>query len=1017
MINLINIDKISRNMTPVTTTEYNIGKSESFHPNGLFSELIFGAKDSTERRENYSYIDLHCKVLHPALIKPLERLNKKMVLAIFRENTYKFDKTENRLIEDKDGDINGITSIIKNFEKFLDRKETNKTRIDIRNMIYSYHKRNMAFIDKYLIIPAAYRDAVLDEIRGGYRINPINDYYVRIIRQGLQLESFSMKEGPLYDILTAKMQTLVYDLYNYLVEKISKKQGIIRQSLLGKRVDYSGRAVITGGSDQIKINEIGIPFRMLVNLFEPFILHDIYNTENIDKKLFSELIFQYNGSTFGIPGIRSIISGIQKGNTIPKQLEDIIKSSVNRAIKDKVVLAKRDPALHAESVQGFYPVMVDGDTIRLNPLKCSAYNADFDGDQMAVYVPLTKEAIEQVKEKMITSQSKDSMTSINEDFSKDIVIGLYCLTQNPKKSNNSPRVIKSDSELENLSVNEEIKYDGKVTTAGRIIFNKRLPAVKYWINEPLNKDLVKTLASKIYSDYYQKERQVYIDFCHTCVELGTKYYTLVAPSFGIDDLVDVPKSILALKDKFKNSKSVEEANNIQNEMDKQIKQYLESADSDIGLIGKAGGLKGGYNQVRQILISKGLIQSIDKEVRKLDSSYSDGFKSSEFFESGYGSRAGIVDRVINTSETGYLSRRLVYALQRVEANPNIKDCGTTRFFTLKATPDIAKRLTGRYILDKNKIVPFDKKIHTNKIIKLRSPLYCNTVQLCRKCYGDLIDRNDTQYVGVLAGEICGERLTQTIMRTFHVGGAVSIKSFDIISSLTKIMDDSEKKFFSTNFSQNANNLISKIDTKIVIDVGLYNKTQSSDIKINADSINMKYGYFNIKYLSFDLDATIDNNILIDLKDKKINRKDDIIEILCPAKSILFTCLPTEEKFSEKVKIIESLLSARAPWKNSDHFCLKIYDFYNELKTDADMVHFEVLASNLLRDSGNPSYPARLNSKNYKAILRALDDIPKLESWLQALAFQEPSEAITTGLLYGRPKSETIFEKIITGNFD
>jgi DNA-directed RNA polymerase beta' subunit len=355
------------------------------------------------------------------------------------------------------------------------------------------------------------------------------------------------------------------------------------------------------------------------------------------------------------------------------------------------------------------------------------------------------------------------------------------------------------------------------------------------------------------------------------------------------------------------AKTPADASNIIDEMTKQLQIYLEKKQSNIGVIGKAGGLKNGYNQARQILVSKGLISS-PTGVKALQSSYTDGFDSNEFFESGYGSRNGIIDRVINTSDTGYLSRQLVYALQRVEGDPKVLDCKTKRFLTIKVTSDIAKRLKGRYVVnDDLKLEKFNSKKHLGKVIHLRSPLYCITPAICQACYGDMLLRNKTRYVGVLAGEICGERLTQTIMKTFHVGGAVSIKTIDIMGEISRILDSSEKKILDRSFKQEKAILKSLTDGEIVITFDDY-LDPKKDILIDNKKVSLNYAYFKLKYSGIETDVTIDNKIEIELKDKVLTKEDSFIRIKYKSGDGVFECIPTNEAFSDQVKIIESLLS-------------------------------------------------------------------------------------------------------------
>ena len=1007
MINLLDLESFTKTLTPVTSPDYVSGKGSALHPEGLFSEVIFGMKDSPERRENFSFIDLNCKVLHPALYAVIRRLNRKILLAINKEES--FDLTETgQLISNKDGEINGIVSIIDNFDKINFTESENKTRVDLIEMISKYRKKEMLFISKVLVIPAAYRDIEIDPYRNTLRVDPLNNYYVKIIRLSLQLQS--MQSGEIYDVLSAKMNQFVLDLYQFLTSKLGKKQGLIRHNILGKRVDFTARGVITGGSDEIKVDEIGIPFRMLVKLYEPFVLHDLIKSGNVDQSKLTHALREYNNTTLSILTMRSLLTGIYKGDELTEELESIIKTSVHRVIQDKVVLAKRDPAINSESVQGFKPVMVDGNTIKVNILKCAGYNADFDGDTMAVYAPITKESIEEAKEKMITSRSPSGMNSLSEDFSKDVVIGIYSLTKDPNTKSKAA-VLKDESLLEKMDIYDIISFEGITTTVGRTIFNRKVLPEKYseFLNEPINKKKINAIANDIYKKF---KKDVYIEFCHNVVKYGMKYYTLIAPSFTLDDL-KIPPSIIKLKPQLENAKTPEEAQKIINQMEKLLEEYLVKTGSNLGLIGEAGGLKGGYGQTRQILVSKGIIQdSQGQPMKPISSSYSDGLTSQDYFNSGIGSRSGIIDRVVNTSDTGYLSRQLVYALQRVEADPGIKDCGTNRYFRLKVTPDKARLLSGRFVNTGTSNVPFDPSKHSGKVIDLRSPLYCLSDRICYTCYGELLLRNKTHFVGVLAGHLLGEPLTQTIMRTFHTGGSVDIKTVDVISEVTRILSSKQKDQVLSILKQKNSDVFSLEKGKIIINPDLYLE-EKKDIVIEEKGINLKYGYFDLKIGDIKIEVTIDSPIVIPAEGKAIDMEGRNVVVTFPEKSLIFSVPPTTEAFSEQVKLITSMLSGKQPWRSSDHFTMKLNDFYQNLRA-IDMIHIEILASNLLRDKGNPSYPARLN-KNYQATIGSLKGIPALESWLQSLNFENINKSITQGLVYDRPEQETILERIVTGD--
>lgn len=1014
MIHLLDMNKAGMKLNPVTSFEYTIGtKSNEFHPEGLFSEIIFGNKETKERRETYAYIDLNCKILHPALYKPLYRLNAKILKVLELKETYNLSK-DGLLEASQDGEINGVTSVIKNFESLISKDEPSGIRADIKNMLLFQYKHNLAFIDKCLVIPAFYRDAQIEDATGSLRIPQINEYYQKILKLSLQIKSLSMEEGtPIYEIHAAKMFQLVNELYDFLISKLSKKQGMVRQDILGKRVDFSGRAVIVGGSTEIKNNEIGVPYKMLVKIYEPFILHYLYNSGNVEKDKLTELLKEYNNTSLSILSLRQVLTDIQKGHLLSPEFDALMRTAVKEVIKDKAIIAKRDPALHAESVRGYIPVIVEGDSIKLAITACGGHNADFDGDQMALYTPLTQEAIDEVKEKMVDSKSRDGMGQISDSLDKDCVVGLYNLTKdNIKFEKINPKIIRNIKDLDQLHPNYPIIIDGDKTTVGRYIFNKIVPSKKYKIDKVVNKKIINKMMNDIHNEF---EYDVYVKFVHEVLNLGMKYYTLMPSTFALDDL-DVPAKVEKLKSQLK-GKSPAEAQKIIDEMNATLKDHLEGKQLNLGIMEAAGGIKG-YAQLGQILGAKGLFAGPGGEAQVVAESYGAGMNSYDFFAHGYASRNGIIARVLNTSETGYLSRRLVYALQRVEANPKLEDCGTKRFMTIKADADIAKRLIGRYIYNNdNKLVLFDPKKDTGKIIRLRSPIYCCHSKLCRHCYGELLMRNRTQFVGILAATILGERLSQSTMKQFHLGGSISMKKVDMIKELTGMLDDSHKMLFNRHFVINDNKLVStQQKCRVIIDKAYYK--DKKDLYVDEQNVlRMTFGYFTISTGAYDVDVTIDNKIAINLANCQVTENEQEYSLAFDKPNvIIFEAVPTPDIFSEVVKMVDGLMSGRQPYKNADHLCKKIYEIYKSQGAGCDMVHFEVLVSNLLRDKNNPSYPARLNPKEYNPTSVSLNSISKLESWLQAFEFQDPKEAITTGLLYPRPTDETILEKLVTNNF-
>ena len=1026
MIKLMNMQIVDQKLPQVTSAEYTTGvRSQEFHPEGLFSETIFGpksfgdgSKESEQRKTQFAYIDLHCKILHPQLVKAVSRFNRKIIDVLDRKCQYNFDENDN-LVEvaaEVDGELNGVTSIINNFKRIINSKsEDKRIRNDIQKMLNAYYDKGMVFIDKCIVIPAYWRDAQID-INGdssGLRIPPVNEYYKKIISLSKQIETMPMNQpGDIfYEISASKMQQLVNELCDYLITKVSKKSGLVRSSILGKRIDFCGRAVIVGGSAEIGPDEIGVPYKMLVKIYEPFLLHELYYSENTNKKQLETEVFNYNKSTLSIVSLKQIISDIDKGHVLPKELDEIIRSALQRVISDKALIAKRDPCLHAESIRAYKPIIVEGTSIKLAATACAGHNADYDGDQMAVYTPLSKESIDEIKSKMMLPYSMDGMNIVADTLSKDYCIGIYTLTKdNIKFKNYQPKIIKNDKEMDELHPNYPIIYDGKVTTVGRVLFNKITPDKSYHIIKPINKKDINNMIKKCALEYYNKKPEVYSKFVKDIIDLGGKYYTLMPVTFSLDEL-QVPQSILNLKEKLKDA-TPEQSQLIIEKMETLLKNYLVENQLDLGIIGAGGGLKGGYSQPRQILIAKGIIAGHKGEITTIKDSYGSGMSSKDHFDTGYATRNGIADRVLNTASTGYLSRRIAYALQRVECDPTITDCGTRKTISLKVTDDIAKRLTGRYVYnDDNKLELFDKEKWLDKVVRLRTPIYCRTTKLCRHCYGELALRNRTQNVGILAAQILGERLSQVTMKQFHVGGSINVKLIDIHKELTNMLDVSQKVLFDKQFiCTEDSKLVSKNDPgSIIIKKNYY--TDKKDLIISKDKIETNYGYFLIDMGNYMIDCTIDNKIEIPLDKKKFVENDEEYVVNFDKNDIVFICVPTPEIFTQKVKVIENVFNGKTTYKSPDHYCMKIYDMYKDMDCDADFVHFETMVSNLLRDSGNPAYPARLNFKHYKPIIISLNAIPQNESWLEGFCFQNSKEAIMTGLLYDRNTEPTILERM------
>jgi len=278
-----------------------------------------------------------------------------------------------------------------------------------------------------------------------------------------------------------------------------------------------------------------------------------------------------------------------------------------------------------------------------------------------------------------------------------------------------------------------------------------------------------------------------------------------------------------------------------------------------------------------------------------------------------------------------------------------------------------------------------------------------------------LEKNKTPYVGILAAQVFGERSSQLIMRTFHTGGAVKVNTVDIFNATKATFTAKEMVEFKKRYSQQGNDLISNSNGKIRIIKSQYvNLNEDIIFDKKTNTLNLAYGYFELESEGGEkYDVTIDSPTIIKLDNKQFKDSNDQTEILFGKGDSICECPPQSDNFLDLVKQVKHLLSGKKPWRSPDHYCMKLYGEFTKNPIDADMVHFEVLASHLLRDAGNPSYPARLNP-NYNATVVNLKNIPALESWLSALSFEDPNKAITMGLMYNRDNKESVLEKIVNG---
>jgi len=681
---------------------------------------------------------------------------------------------------------------------------------------------------------------------GRFATSDLNDLYRRVINRNNRLKRLIELNAP--EIIIRNEKRMLQEAVDALLDNgrhgrpvlgsnarplksisdmLKGKQGRFRQNLLGKRVDYSGRSVIVVGPE-LKLHQCGLPKRMALELFEPFII----------KKL------RERGFVHTIKGAKRMVERAKI------EVWDIL----DEVIKDHPIFLNRAPTLHRLSIQAFQPVLIEGNAIKIHPLVCSAFNADFDGDQMAAHVPLSLEA--QIESRIL-------MLSINNIFSpadgrpivsptQDIILGCSYLTREKgglkgegKIFSNSDEAIaafndrmvelhtkiklrintpvwgEGENEINKSLSEEEAKAEKKTsqlvdTTVGRVLFNELLPSSFGLVNQTLNKSKVAEIVYDCYKRFGHKRTIKLLDDLKA---LGFESSTLAGLSISIDDL-SVPK---AKKDNLK--EATNEVAKVRDQYRKGIiterERYNKIVDiwtrttekisdlvfkemdvfNPIFLMADSGA-RGSRLQIRQLAGMRGLMAKPSGEIIEspITANFREGLTVLEYFISTHGARKGLADTALKTADAGYLTRRLIDVSQEIIITE--ENCGTLNGITVSAIIEgdevvvsLKERISGRVALDNivdvitdEVIVESGEEITEEKAelierlgmekIRIRSVLTCESERgVCIKCYGKNLATHKLvelgEAVGVIAAQSIGEPGTQLTMRTFHIGGTAS----------------------------------------------------------------------------------------------------------------------------------------------------------------------------------------------------------------------------------------------------
>lgn len=679
------------------------------------------------------------------------------------------------------------------------------------------------------VIPPELRPMV--QLEGGrFATSDSNDLYRRVINRNNRLKKLLDHGAPAIIIRNEKrmLQESVDALIDSskqrnpvrnrrgkkvlksLADQLKGKQGRFRQNLLGKRVDYSGRGVIINGPT-LKLNECGIPREMALELFKPFVLRELLS----------------RGYAPNVRSAKYVLDS--RGPEVWDILEDLVK--------DHPVLLNRQPTLWRLGMQAFYPKLIEGNAIRLHLCVCPGFNADFDGDQMAVLLPLSESSKQEARTRMISTNNL-RRPSDGVPFSvpsKIILYGIYFMTliddtipQHKSVFANKEEVFYALKSLKTISLRQQIKarkLDGEIieTTAGRILFNQILPTSFKFINKEIDKKEVNSILSKAFET---EPHEVVVKLIDDIKDIGLVYGTSSGQSISMSD-VKIPANRNKLIDQATNEvaeinnnfamgfitqkESIRLSEDVWNSVvDKIGEEAWNSLEDDNPLktLIKSGATRANRNQVTQIAGIRGLLYDATGKVVSVPllGNYKIGLSALEYFIGARGARKGLVDKGLKTADAGYLTRKLVNVGHDMIIRE--EDCGSQRGRAIKVGSDtlleeFARRYVGRYLAQD---IVIGKKtlftgghlltaddlatIQTSEVnsIVIRSPLHCDTRRgVCQKCYGnDVMTQKPVEMgvaVGVSAAQSIGEPGTQLTMRTFHTGG---VTGKDITQGLPRI---------------------------------------------------------------------------------------------------------------------------------------------------------------------------------------------------------------------------------------
>ena len=804
-----------------------------------FSGKIVELRSHTDKAKQEVEQDTQVEIDDVESIRPLMLLTE----ARYRELNDRFGEVfkagmgaEATLQILKNLDLDQITADLENEVRTTSgqrRKKAVKRIRVVEAFRRSSNKSEWMVITMLPVLPPDLRPMV--QLDGGrFATSDLNDLYRRVINRNNRLRRLLDLGAPEIIVRNEKrmLQEAVDDLidngrrgraivgsHNHKLKSLSDllrgKQGRFRQNLLGKRVDYGGRSVIVVGPS-LTLGECGLPKKMALELFKPFVMNRLVS--------------------------QGLAHNIKSAKRIVERSRPEVWDILEEVIKGRPVLLNRAPTLHRLGIQAFMPVLVEGSAIQLHPLVCAAFNADFDGDQMAVHLPLSREAVHEARNVMLSVNNMLSPSSGEPLVAPtyEIVLGCYYLTLVKEGAKGQGRrfrdfedaMVAFDSGLVELQssilVRDPQSPGGWMETSpGRIVFSEAVPEDLRRYDTVMDKKALKELVTETYRVHGNAVTASVLD---RIKEMGFHYATISGTTIGITDiqvppekaamLSEADRHVEVLEDQYEQglindherySRTIAVWQGVSRQMDTLIQEHLPEFG---GIYVMAhSGARGNEAQIKQMAAMRGLMSNPRGDIIELPikSSFREGLSVLEYFISTHGARKGLADTALRTADSGYLTRRLIDVAQEVIVHE--EDCGTDRGVLIHGdateedvmmaplwervigritAAEIVNAETGEILADPGTMIgdPLAKIIEAAKVteVYVRSPLTCEATRgVCRVCYGLSPATGKPallgEAAGIIAAQSIGEPGTQLTMRTFHTGG---VAGKDITSGLPRV---------------------------------------------------------------------------------------------------------------------------------------------------------------------------------------------------------------------------------------